>query len=137
MSNRGRPRATNEDLELKGSRNIKVDQIESQDLILPTLPPNYLSDAAKRQWILIVPPLVASGTVKEADRSVLAMYCADLAKFHDTTVDSDSNPTVDEKDRQRIGKRILDTSDKFGMNPLARQRSGINKKTAGVKTRQQ
>lgn len=133
----GRPRKTNEELELSGSRNIKVGQIESGDLIHPEIAPSYLTSAGEEAWLEIVPPLVAAGTVKEADRTLLAMLCADSAKFHDTTVDSDGKPTVDEKERQRIGKRISDISDKFGMSPLARARSGVNKKTAGVKTRPQ
>lgn len=122
-----RPRKTNEQLKQAGSRNVKVDQIESGDMILPELPPIYLSQEAKKHWAMVVPSLVAAGVAKEADRSVLAMYCADLAAFHDNSM-GEEGPNVDEKARRQIGKRILDVAREFGLTTLSRQRSGINSK---------
>jgi phage terminase small subunit len=123
-----RPRKTNEELAKAGSRNIKVDQIHSGEMVLPELPPIYLSTEAKKHWAMIVPSLVAAGVAKEADKSILAMYCADLAAFHDNGTNDEGEPIVDEKARRQIGKRILDVAREFGLTTLSRQRSGINSK---------
>lgn len=124
-----RPRTPNEKLQVGGSRNARVGVIESGELLQPEFAPQYLSIEAQGHWSRLVPALVASGTAKEADRTVLAMICADLATFHDRTINtSTSLPNVDEKDRARIGKRIADFSDRFGMTPKARSLSGVNPK---------
>jgi phage terminase small subunit len=132
---RGRPPKPNEALKLSGSRNAKANPVESPKFNPKELAPDYLTKEGKKHWDLIVPPLLASDMIKEADRMVLGMLCADLAKFHDSSVDSEGKPTVDDKERQRIGKRILDTSDRFGMNPISRSRSGVSKKVTGVRQR--
>ncbi len=135
MSNRGRPRATNKELELSGSRNVKVDGIESGAMIHPEIPPAFLSFKAQEQWSMLVPPLVEAGTAKEADRTVLALFCDCLARFYDNTAGDDKRPLIDEKERCKILKQIMDIADRFGMNPLSRARSGISKKATGVKQR--
>jgi len=133
--NSGRPRKPNEDHELTGSRNAKFGQIESGELKYPEIPPDYISEAAKLHWIAIVPELVAQKTAKEADRTLLAMLCSQLARFHDNTVKSDSSPSVTEIERRNIVKNIVELSDRFGMSPLSRSRSGVSKKVSGVKQR--
>ena len=133
--NSGRPRKPNESLDLTGSRNKKFGQIESGDLLNPESPPHYLSTDAKAHWNAIVPGLVQQGTAKEADRTLLAMLCSQLARFHDTSFKSDGSPTIEEIERRNICKNIVELSDRFGMSPLSRSRSGISKKVSGVKQR--
>ncbi len=133
--NSGRPPVSNQKHGLTGSRNQRFDQIESGDLKDYFLPPFYLSDSAKVHWLAIVPGLVAQGTAKEADRTLLAMLCSQLARFHDTSVKSDGSPIIEEIERRNICKNIVELSDRFGMSPLSRSRSGISKKVSGIKQR--
>lgn len=135
MSNRGRPRLPNSAHDLSGSKNARDDQITSGAMKYPDIPPVYLSDEAMKHWCTIVPGLVASEVAKEADRSVLAMLCASLARFHDWTVNAENLPIVSELERRNLGKTILEISDRFGLTPLSRARSGISKKVSGVKQR--
>jgi P27 family predicted phage terminase small subunit len=123
-----RPRKTTDELKKTGSRNVKVDQLESGELVNPLHAPGYLEPAARRHWEELVPKLVDAGVAKEADRTMLAVYCADLARFHENKHDSDGEPLVDEKERSRIGERLRKTAEQFGLTPLSRQRSGINAK---------
>ncbi len=132
---KGRPNKPNCELELSGSKNKRLGGIESSPLELATLPPGYLSSGAQRQWLLVVPPLASAGIAQESDRMVLSLLCDCLARFYDNTVGEDKRPLIDERERSKILKQIIDISDKFGMNPLARSRSGVSKKTLGVKQR--
>ena len=136
MSNRGRPRHDNAALELSGSRNAKHGQIESGDIYQPNNPPDYLSLEARHHWAIIVPELARMGTAKEADRTLLAMLCSQLAKFHDTSINVETKEAnVPEIERRNICKNIVELSDRFGMNPLARSRSGVSSKVSGIKQR--
>ncbi len=129
--NRGRPRKTDAELSLAGSKNAKINQQTTGELLNPSIPPPHLSPDAARQWIHVVPSISAG----EADRMILCVLCECLARFYNFKVDAKDNPIVDEKERRSLTKTILDISDKFGMNPLSRQRSGISKKQLGVKQR--
>lgn len=135
----GRPRKSNAEHELSGSKNGRVEQIESDELKNPDIPPPFLTDEAQRQWLHFVP----NGKWGEMDRMILCILSTLLAKFYNEKVYGDESPqiirgqpVVSEESRERITKQIMDISDKLGMNPLSRQRSGISlKKTGGIKTR--
>lgn len=132
----GRPRKSNAELELSGSRNAKKDQIESGEMHMPDIPPLYLSSVAMEHWRSIVPELCRMGTVKEADRSALARLCNLLARFYDSSINaSTKEPTVSEIERRNICKSIQEIEDRFGMNPLSRSRSGVSSKVSGIKQR--
>jgi len=131
----GRPRKPNELLEALDSRNAKAGVIESEEMVLPYIPPGHLSDVEKAHWLRIVPPLVTQGIAKEADREPLAVLCFLLARLYDSKVDSDGEPLVSEKGRAQISKQVFEIFNQFGMNPTSRSRSGISKKTPGIKVR--
>ena len=132
----GRPRKTNEELALTGSRNIKVDQIESEELRNPHMPPERLSESGKKVWAETVPPMIANGTAKEADRGLICLYCHSVARFHDESINSETKePSVSDTEKRNLAKTILDIADRFGMSPLSRARSGVNKKQSGIKQR--
>lgn len=130
-----RQRKTNEEKELSGSKNTMRDQITSGELKEPQIPPPWMPTEAQRYWHHIVPTIEAC----EADRMILAILCTLNARFYNEKTYSEGprlgECIVTEESRERITKQIMDISDKFGMNPLSRSRSGINKKTMGVKQR--
>ncbi len=128
---KGRPPKTNAQHALSGSNNGRIGETVSLDLKDPHIPPSHLSEDAQKQWRLIVPSISAG----EADRVILCVLCTCLSRFYNEKVDSNGSQIVDEKERRSLTKTILDISDKFGMNPLSRQRSGISKKQLGVKQR--
>lgn len=134
--NSGRPRKDNETLALTGSKNLKHNQIESGALRDPEIAPDYLSEIAAQHWRSIVPELVLMATAKEADRTLLAMLCAQLAKFHNDSIDPSTKlPIVPEIERRNICKNIVELADRFGMSPLSRSRSGVSKKVSNVRQR--
>lgn len=130
---RGRPRKSNDELLAQGSRNGRVAEIDSEVLSRDAVPPQFLPLKAVLFWFELLRCVPAP---KLADVPLLAHWADLNERYYDRTIDPKTKlPTVDEKERARISKQIFEISDKFGMNPLSRSRSGVSKKTLQVKQR--
>lgn len=85
MSNAGRPRKPTELKKIEGTyrKDRDIGQVDAEVLAEVPPPPNSLSATAKREWGIICTWLFAKNLLAHTDLSLLAMYCAEVARYFD------------------------------------------------------
>ena len=128
---RGSPRAT------RGRKTVSVE-VNAPEC------PEWLSDDAKAYWRVLIPQLIAQGTVNEIDEKSIARYCEAWAEYRLLTAFINENGrtyVVMEKGfaksrraypevgmRERASQTMLRFEQEFGLTPSSRSRISANVK---------
>ena len=121
--------------EFKGTqRKSRTNTNEPEYAAASTLPPEFLDDMAREQWVEICPKLVASGVMRDIDKSALAMFCQSYSRWRAASAEVGAqgmliaspsgypiqNPYL--PIANKAFEQMLKIMAEFGMTPSARSR---------------
>jgi P27 family predicted phage terminase small subunit len=130
---------------LQGERRpSRVSPLEPKPRSVPPAKPGWLSASGSDEWDLIVPELMAMGTVKAVDSTALAAYCEAVARLKVATElvarsglflrDRDGavrkNPAVAQA--RDASNEVRAWAREFGLTPAARAPLRVEHSVAGA-----
>ena len=103
--------------------------LSADPLALTTVPkaPRHLGPLARLEWRTVLPGLIAAGTVRQSDLSLLATYCAMIGIAHEGA-DAHKSGTLDAAGFRRMNQAATTArhiAAEFGLTPVARNRAGL------------
>ena len=92
----------------------------------PKAPP-HLGPLARLEWRTVLPGLIAAGTVRQSDLSLLAVYCSMIGIAHEGA-EAHASGTLDPAGFRRMNAAATTARQiaaEFGLTPVARNRAGL------------